>query len=116
MSGAPLSGGDLDSTQQLAQQALDLLGGQGPIVAAEAEAILGRVEHQRSNRAEARRHYRAAVAALTGAGADRSAAALWFDLGALFDETGDAAGARDAYRSAAASLGLRSNTQVPAFV
>jgi transcriptional regulator with XRE-family HTH domain len=111
-----LAGGDLDSSQHLAQQAIDLLGGHGPIVAAEAEAILGRVEHQRSNRTEARRHYRAAVAALTGAGADRSAAALWFDLGALFDETGDAAGARDAYRSAAASLGLRSSTQVPLFV
>jgi tetratricopeptide (TPR) repeat protein len=113
---AQLSAGDLDAAQKLGEQVLDLLGGQGPFVAAEAEAILGRVEHQRSNRNEAKRHYRAAVSSLTAAGADRSAAALWFDLGALFDEVGDAAGARDAYRSAAATLGLRSSTQVSLLV
>jgi Flp pilus assembly protein TadD len=37
---------------------------------------------------------------------------LWFELGALFDEAGDASGARDAYRSAAAAFGLRSSTQL----
>jgi tetratricopeptide (TPR) repeat protein len=111
-----LGTGAIDSAEQLAQQALDLLAGQGPFVAAEAEAILGQVEHQRSNRTEARRHYRAAVAALTAAGADREAATLWFDLGALFDEAGDAASARDAYRSAAATLGLRNSTQTSLLV
>ena len=110
---AHLGNGDLDTAEQLAGQALELLSGQGPVVAAEAEALLGRIEHQRTNRTEARRHYRSAVAALTAAGADRAAAALWFDLGALFDEAGDSANARDAYRSAAAALGLRStSTQV----
>lgn len=112
-----LGAGDLDSAERLAQQAQKILAGEGPFVEAEAEAILGSVEHQRSNRAEARRHYRAAVAALTAAGADRAAASLWFELGGLFDDAGDAANARDAYRSAAASLGLRtSKTQVSLLV
>jgi transcriptional regulator with XRE-family HTH domain len=107
-----LNSGDLDAAQQVAEQALGLLSGQGAFLEAEAEAILGSVEHRRANRAEARRHYRAAVAALTAAGADRAAASLWFELGGLFDEAGDAANARDAYRSAAATLGLRNATQV----
>jgi transcriptional regulator with XRE-family HTH domain len=105
-----LSMGDLDAAEQIAQRAKDLLDGEGAFVEAEAEAILGSVEHQRSNRTEARRHYRLAVAALTAVGADRAAASLWFELGGLFDEAGDAANARDAYRSAAASLGLRTST------
>ncbi len=113
---AQLSAGDLDGAQQLAQQARDLLAGQAPLVEAEAESILGSVEHRRAERTEARKHYRAAVAALTAAGADRAAAELWFDLGALFDEAGDAAGARDSYRSAAATLGLRNTSQASLLV
>jgi transcriptional regulator with XRE-family HTH domain len=111
-----LDAGDLDAAERLALQGRDLLGNHGSLVVAEAEAVLGRIEHQRSNRTEARRHYRAAVAAMTSAGADHAAAELWFDLGALFDEAGDAASARDAYRSAAATLGLRSSAPVSVLV
>jgi tetratricopeptide (TPR) repeat protein len=113
---AEVTAGHLDAAQKLAQQAKDSLAGQAPLVEAEAESILGSVEHRRSERTEARRHFRAAVAALTAAGADRAAAELWFELGALFDEAGDAAGARDSYRSAAATFGLRSNSQASLLV
>ena len=107
-----LLAGDFDGSEALANQALDLLAGQSSFVRAEAESLLGSIEHQRGDQAEAGRHFRNAVAALTGAGADRTVAALWFELGSLFDETGDAESARDAYRSAAAAFGLHSEVRV----
>jgi Tfp pilus assembly protein PilF len=48
---------------------------------------------------------------LTGAGADRDAAQLWFELADLLEDVGDLDAAREAYRSAAASIGLRSRTR-----
>ena len=54
--------------------------------------------------------YRAAVLVLTGIGADRSAARLWFDLGTLLEASGETAAALDAFRRAAASTGLRGTT------
>ena len=53
-----------------------------------------------------------AVLLLTGVGADRDAAQLWFELADLLEEVGDVDGARNAYRSAAASSGLRSRTKL----
>ena len=55
---------------------------------------------------EAHHAFREAVLVLTGAGADRSAAQLWFEIAELLEEVGDFDGARDAYRSAAAASGL----------
>jgi hypothetical protein len=43
---------------------------------------------------------------LSGVGADRRAAELWFELGGLLQDVGEAAAALDAYRRAAASTGL----------
>jgi hypothetical protein len=45
---------------------------------------------------------------LTGVGADRDAAQMWFELADLLEDIGESAAALDAYRSAAASSGLRS--------
>ena len=53
---------------------------------------------------------------LTGAGADRGAAQLWFELADLLEDVGDVEAAREAYRSAAASTGLRSRAKVRASV
>lgn len=44
---------------------------------------------------------------LTALGADRRAAQLWLDLGAMLDGVGDRDASREAYRSAAVSAGLR---------
>ena len=44
---------------------------------------------------------------MSAIGADRTAAQLWFELGALWESVGDAEASRDAYRSAAASAGVQ---------
>ena len=51
--------------------------------------------------------YRRAVFRSTGVGADRDAAQLWFELADLLEGVGDLGAALEAYRSAAASSGLR---------
>ena len=55
---------------------------------------------------EAKRAYREAILLLSGVGADRGAAQIWFELGGLLEGLGDQDGALDAYRRAAASTGL----------
>jgi Tfp pilus assembly protein PilF len=60
---------------------------------------------------EARDSYRQAVLVLTGVGADRSAADLWYEIASLWDDLGEVGEARDAYRRAAASTGLRARTR-----
>ena len=57
--------------------------------------------------------YREAVMLLTSVGADRDAADLWFELAGLLEAVGELDAARDAYRSAAASTGLRARTAIP---
>jgi hypothetical protein len=47
------------------------------------------------------------VLILTSVGADRGAAQLWFELATLLEDVGDFDASREAYRSAAASTGLR---------
>jgi hypothetical protein len=49
---------------------------------------------------------------LTSIGSDRGAAQLWFELADLLEEVGDFDAARDAYKSAAVSTGLRSRPTV----
>ena len=83
-----------------------------PILAAEAEALAGQVSAARGDVDEATRAYRRAVFTLTGVGADRDAAQLWFELADLLEDIGDVEASRDAYRSAAASSGLRPRAKV----
>lgn len=105
---ARLLSGDLDEAERLAQQAL-AEATDAPLALAHVHALRARISVARGESTAARASYRAAVAALTGANADREAAQLWYQLGAELDEVGDGSGARDAYRRAAASLGLRAN-------
>ena len=58
--------------------------------------------------------YREAVMLLTGIGADRGAAQLWFELAGLLEGVGDLDTALQAYRSAAAASGLRTRPGVRA--
>jgi Flp pilus assembly protein TadD len=83
------------------------------MVAADALAVLGQVAAGGGDQRLAREHYRNAVARLTAVGADRTAAQLWLELGALLDEAGDAEAARDAYLSAAVSTGLQIPLNTP---
>jgi transcriptional regulator with XRE-family HTH domain len=105
---ARMMGGDLDGAEQTARQTRDTLPNDS-LVTADIEALLGQIDARRDDREQALRHYRAAGVSLTEAGNDRSVAISWFELGALFDVAGDAAGACEAYRNAATALGLRAS-------
>jgi transcriptional regulator with XRE-family HTH domain/HAMP domain-containing protein len=77
-----------------------------PILQASIQALQGQVAAFESRIDDARGHYQAAVQALSGVGADRDAAQLWFELAGLLTESGDTEAALDAYRRAAVSTGL----------
>jgi tetratricopeptide (TPR) repeat protein len=71
-------------------------------------AVLGEVELAAGNVDRAKAALRTAVHLLSGAGADREAAQLWFDLGVRLSEMGEDDAAADAFHRAAASTGLHS--------
>ena len=87
-----------------------------PITAADARAMEGQALAAAGDSSLAGEAYREAVLLLTGVGADRDAAELWFELANLLEAAGDFETARHAYRSAAASTGLRSRPAIPAAV
>jgi len=103
---AHLLSGQFDGALRFADEALELFGGEPSLHAAAAYVVHGRVRALRGDGRGALDRYRQAVAVLTGAGAGRRAAQLWTELAALFDEEGDTANARDAYRAATACLGM----------
>ncbi|WP_151083451.1 helix-turn-helix domain-containing protein [Nocardioides cynanchi] len=85
---------------------------QAPIIAADAKTLEGQAAAQDGRADEAGAAYREAVLILTGIGADRGAAQLWFELAGLLEDIGDFDASRDAYRSAAASAGLRTRPSI----
>jgi tetratricopeptide (TPR) repeat protein len=85
---------------------------EAPLLAADAQSLAGQVAAARGDADGAKSAYRRAVFLLTGVGADRDAAQLWFELADLLEDVGDVDAARDAYRSAAASSGLRSRSKL----
>lgn len=104
-----LANGDPDLARDRAQNALDQLDETDlPLVRAAAQTLLGQIAWTKKKRADAARHYQSAIATLTEIGNDREAAQLWFELGTLTDEAGLVTQARDAFRRAAASTGLKS--------
>ncbi len=104
-----------DEVLSQAEEVLRTVGDVAPIVAAGAYVVSGRARAAQGDPAAAARAYREAVQTLSSIGADRTAAELWFELGALWESVGDVAASRDAYRSAAASAGLvlRSRSTLP---
>lgn len=79
---------------------------QSPMLGADAHVLEGQVAARQGRTDDARAAYMKAILLLSGAGADRGAAQLWFELGGLLEELGDGDASRDAYRRAAASTGL----------
>jgi transcriptional regulator with XRE-family HTH domain len=98
--------GELYQAAQACEQVIESIQDE-PLTAAEASALLGQIAAASGDMEGAMRAYRQAVFLLTGMGADRDAAQLWFELADLFEEAGDVQASRDAYRSAAAASGLR---------
>ncbi len=101
------------------EQARDLIGevettsrGHAPLAEAEALTLAGRTCAEEGRMAEAADFYQQAVLRLSAIGADKAAAQLWFDLASLLESVDLSEAARDAYRRAAASTGLRTRTAV----
>jgi transcriptional regulator with XRE-family HTH domain len=110
--------GDVDSAGALSAQVRSAIGDKAPLVAADAISLQGQVMAAQGDLSGAAQFFQQAVHALTGVGADRSAAQLWFELADLLEDVGMLDASRDAYRSAAASAGVRvrskSPTEIPA--
>lgn len=104
---ARLLAGDPTSARNLAEEVCGDMTGVAPLLLADAYVVLGQAAAASGDFIEARDRYRRAVLVLAGIGADRSVADLWYDLGSLWDDLGEMDAARDAYRRAAASSGLR---------
>ncbi len=98
--------GDTDAAVEQVSASLEITREQAPLAAAEALVLQGEITLGRGDAAGATRAYREAILVLSGAGADRRAAELWFELGGLLEEVGDTEAALDAFRRAAASTGL----------
>jgi tetratricopeptide (TPR) repeat protein len=107
MAKAVISLGALTKAKDLMTSAAIEADVHGPIEAAESQAVLGHLAALDGDGREAKIRYRRAVALLTSIGADRDVAQLWLELGELLEQSGDSAAAREAYRSAAISTGLR---------
>jgi tetratricopeptide (TPR) repeat protein len=83
-----------------------------PLMAADVQTLQGQISMTLGDLDGAKTAYRHAVMLLTGVGADRGAAQLWFELASLLEDVGDLEAARECYRSAAASTGLRARPGV----
>lgn len=100
--------GDLDTAGAYAAKAREAAGLETPVLLASVQVLQGQLHLQAGDKTAALDSYRAAIASLTGIGADREAAQLWFELGSQMSELGETDAALDAFRRAAASTGLTS--------
>lgn len=98
--------GDTETARRQASETSAAVRTSLPMVAADAYALLGQIAAHEGALDSARSHFQEAVLLLSGLGADRSAAQLWFELAGLLESVGDATAALDAYRRAAAATGL----------
>lgn len=99
---------DVPEARALITQVLAAVEGNAPLLAAEATSLQGLTFLSEGDVDRAAQSFRDAVQLLSAIGADRGAAQLWFDLAEQFEAIGMADEARDAYKRAAASSGLRS--------
>ena len=83
-----------------------------PFVAADAKSLEGQAFAAAGQIDQAVKFIPRGSARADGIGSDRGAAELWFELAGLLEEVGDLDAARDAYKSAAVSTGLRSRPTV----
>jgi tetratricopeptide (TPR) repeat protein len=98
--------GNHEQARATAEACLKEVADSKPLLAAEACVVIGRTYLVTKSLMDARAYFQRAVMALTSIGADRKAAEMWFELGALLQQVGDDAGALDAFRRAAASTGI----------
>jgi tetratricopeptide (TPR) repeat protein len=104
--------GDPDAASEMAGKSHTIAIGQSPLLAAEALVLQGQIAASQDQADVASTTYKQAIVLLSGVGADRRAAELWFELGGLLLDVGEAADALDAFRRAAASTGLNQRVSV----
>ena len=102
--------GDVEAADLLSDRVHTAIVDTAPLVAADAMSLAGQVRAARGDLDGASGCFQQAVHALTVVGADRSAAQLWFELADLLESVGLLDASRDAYRSAAASAGVRARS------
>lgn len=107
---AHLLAGDDQAAQVLTQRVYASARDDAPLLAADAIALAGQALAAGGDIDAACRCFQQAVHTLTGVGADRSAAQLWFELAGLLETVGLLDASREAYRNAAASAGVRART------
>ena len=98
--------GDADAAAEQSAHTYELARENAPLTAADALVLQGQIAASQGRTEQAAATYKEAILLLSGVGADRRAAELWFELGGLLQDVGEAAAALDAYRRAAASTGL----------
>jgi tetratricopeptide (TPR) repeat protein len=103
---ALLMGDDVEGAREILRTVMDQGEAVTPMVQADTLVLLGQIDARAGRMDAARERYQTAAQVLTGTGADRRAAQLWFELGSLFEEAGDQDSAGDAFRRAAVSTGL----------
>lgn len=99
--------GEYDEALASVDRGSEIAPAQAPFLLATSDAVRGQVAVREGRLDDARACYRRAILVLSGAGVDRGAAQLWFELADLLAEVGDTEGALQAFRSAGASSGLR---------
>lgn len=104
--------GDIDSAQEISARIHDEAKAVSPVMAADAKSLEGQVYAARGEVQAAVSAYREAVMVLTGAGSDREAAEMWFELAGLLEDVNEYDAARDAYRSAAAASGVQTRPKL----
>jgi tetratricopeptide (TPR) repeat protein len=104
--------GDRDGAREHALEVLSHAGDEHPLVSVDALVMLGQIGWSEGDRAGAQDWYRRAIATLTGVGADREAAQVWFEIGTLTAQAGLVEESANAYKRAAASTGLTSRLPV----
>ncbi len=110
---ALLLSGDFSGAVDLLADVHAAVHASAPLTAADAKALEGQAHAAAGYLDRAGQSYREAVLLLTAAGADREAAQQWYELASLLEGVGAYDEARAAYRSAAASAGLRSRPAIP---
>lgn len=80
-----------------------------PVLRASLSVLRGEIALTEQRVEAGRAAFLQAIQSLSGIGADREAAQLWFELGDLLQEVGETEAALDAFRRAAASRGLTSS-------
>jgi tetratricopeptide (TPR) repeat protein len=108
---AALMGGDARRAEGMAADVFDRARAEAPLLAADARSLQGQALAYAGDVESAAALYKNAVHIMTGVGADREAAQLWLELATLLESVGEDEEARQAYRSAAASAGLRVRTR-----